>query len=613
MDYPYLIYRKTRGRSMPVDYLTEEQEQRYGRYVGEPSPEQLARYFHLDDVDRTLIAQRRGDQNRLGFGVQIGTLRFLGTFLPDPVNVPIGVIAYVASQLGIADPQCIVRYGERLQTQQEHAQEIWQHTGYKEFSERRGGFALMRFLYARVWVGTERPSVLFDLATAWLLDKKVLLPGVTTLTRLISTIRERVAERLWQRLSAAVSPEQRIDLEGLLARAGASRITNLERLRRAPSHASAPVLVQALARLTEVRQLDVGPLDLVNVPASRIKALAQYAVTTKAQSIAKLTEQRRTATLVSFTRQLSVTAQDDSLDVLDRLMRDLLARSVSSGKKARLRTLRDLDAAALSLAEISEKVITPEWTDDQVRAFLTEKQTKITEAVATIYELARPADDNYYQEIVARYSSVRRFFPALLRTIEFASNEAGKPVLKALTFLRDLEGQKHPDLSQAPMEVVPASWKRHVAPTGKPIDRRYYTFCVLERLHEALRRHDVFVEESTRWGDPLAKVLSGEHWERVRPTICQSLGRKAESKMELDELARRLDEAYRATAARFPQPGVRIDASADYSVLNGLARQTINRNLIKENWDDLLRVAGSLKLGTVHVTELLRALQGNGH
>jgi TnpA family transposase len=52
----------------------------------------------------------------------------------------------------------------------------------------------------------------------------------------------------------------------------------------------------------------------------------------------------------------------------------------------------------------------------------------------------------------------------------------------------------------------------------------------------------------------------------------------------------------------------RIDASADYGVLNGLARQTINRSLIQENWDDVLRVAGSLKLGTVNVTELLRAL-----
>ncbi len=96
----------------------------------------------------------------ISFGVQIGTLRFLGTFLADPVNIPVGVIAYVATQLGIANPQCIARYAERVQTQQDHAQEIRQHYGYKEFSDRRGGFALMRFLYARAWVGTERPSVL---------------------------------------------------------------------------------------------------------------------------------------------------------------------------------------------------------------------------------------------------------------------------------------------------------------------------------------------------------------------------------------------------------------------------------------------------------------------
>src|SRR5258705_8217781 len=62
------------------------------------------------------------------------------TFLLDTVNIPIGVITYMASQLSITDPQCVSRYAERVQTQQEHAQEIWQYSGYKEFSDRRGVF-----------------------------------------------------------------------------------------------------------------------------------------------------------------------------------------------------------------------------------------------------------------------------------------------------------------------------------------------------------------------------------------------------------------------------------------------------------------------------------------
>jgi len=56
----------------------------------------------------------------------------------------------------------------------------------------------------------------------------------------------------------------------------------------------------------------------------------------------------------------------------------------------------------------------------------------------------------------------------------------------------------------------------------------------------------------------------------------------------------------------------RLDRAANYGPLNGLARQRIDHELIARNWDDLLRLAGSLKMGTVGAVELLHSLQGGG-
>lgn len=56
----------------------------------------------------------------------------------------------------------------------------------------------------------------------------------------------------------------------------------------------------------------------------------------------------------------------------------------------------------------------------------------------------------------------------------------------------------------------------------------------------------------------------------------------------------------------------RIDSDADYGVLDGLARQRVNTHLIEVQWDDMLRIAGSLKQGTVSALEIMRVLQRGG-
>jgi hypothetical protein len=78
----------------------------------------------LDDTDKALIARHRGEHSRLGFALQLVTVRFVGTFLNDPLDVPVEVLDYVAGQLQIADAPCVKRYTERDKTRLEHMWEI---------------------------------------------------------------------------------------------------------------------------------------------------------------------------------------------------------------------------------------------------------------------------------------------------------------------------------------------------------------------------------------------------------------------------------------------------------------------------------------------------------
>jgi hypothetical protein len=47
-------------RSMPVEFLTDDEAAAYGRYAGPPARADLERVFFLDDEDPKLVDLRRG-------------------------------------------------------------------------------------------------------------------------------------------------------------------------------------------------------------------------------------------------------------------------------------------------------------------------------------------------------------------------------------------------------------------------------------------------------------------------------------------------------------------------------------------------------------------------
>jgi Domain of unknown function (DUF4158) len=511
--------------SLSSRFLSSQQQHSYGRYVDLPTESQLARYFHLDDTAKQLVQKRRGDYNRLGFAIQLCTVRFLGTFLVDPIDVPQGVVRYLASQLEIADVDCLPQYLSRPTTHWVHAQTIKEHYGYRDFSDQPEHWRLVRWLYQRAWSGGESPSMLFDLTTARLVEQKILLPGVTVLSRLISGVRERVANRTWNVLSKLPFPEQIEKLEALIAVGEQARLTPLEQLRKSPTRSSGPALINALHRLVAIRELGIGQLDVGKIPPIRFKALSKTAFTLRAQAIARMPAARRIATLVAWAYVMEAVAIDDALDVLDLLVKDLFAKSELDGKKMRLRTLKDLDAAALQLSSACQVLVNSDCDDTQVRERVWQRLTpeQLTSAIAKVEELARPPEDNYYQELLQQWRAVRRFLPKLLSTLDFQGNLAGQKILVAWKFLQSIEGHRKPKMDAAPLKIVNKSWVSWVVSSDGSIDRRAYTFCVLEQLLEGLRRRDLFVAKGERWSNPRAKLLQGQAWESARGSVCRTL------------------------------------------------------------------------------------------
>jgi hypothetical protein len=240
----------------------------------------------------------------------------------------------------------------------------------------------------------------------------------------VARLRSRVEERVWSMLTTATSPETRSKLEDLLAVPAGGHQSLLDRLRKGPYRRSAPELVRALERVEEVRQLGINISIAHRIPSGRLQALARFANTAKVSVIRRLPESRRLATLVAFAGSLEAAALDDALDLMDILITEMFSGAARASDKARLRTIKDLDAAAIQLTQVCRLVLDAEVLDTEVRSaiFKMMERERLEAAVNQVDSLVRPPEDVYYRELAGSYARVRRFLPALLRTIQIRRN-----------------------------------------------------------------------------------------------------------------------------------------------------------------------------------------------
>jgi hypothetical protein len=392
---------------MPVDFLTTKQKENYGVFPKELTPEILHKYFYLDDYDKAIIKTCRKSHNKLGYALQLTTVRLIGIFLTNPVDVPKIAINYLANQLDIKDSSYIKDYFLCKLTKYEHIGDIKSKFGYHDLNN-LWHFKLSRWLYTQCWYSIERPSILFDRTVSWLIDRKLLLPGVTTLIRLISRIRIRSSDRLWRMLSQLPSKTQIKSLESLLKIVEDQRYSELDQLKTAPTRISSNSLISAIKRYKKIKSIGIRELDFSRVPMIKIRAFAKHISTSWTPAIVRMPEYKKIAMLVSFIYIYEIEILDDVLNLLDMLISEIISSAKRSGEKNRLRTLGDLDKSAAELASFAQLFLDNE-SKRNLKSLIYKAITKqqVSDAITTVRSLTRASHGKYFEEMLASVHDIK--------------------------------------------------------------------------------------------------------------------------------------------------------------------------------------------------------------
>ncbi|HFF4572311.1 TPA: Tn3 family transposase, partial [Acinetobacter baumannii] len=146
------------------------------------------------------------------------------------------------------------------------------------------------------------------------------------------------------------------------------------------------------------------------------------------------------------------------------LILDITRSAKNIGQKKRLRTLKDLDRAALLLARACTLLLDENTDEAALRQAIFRRipKDKLAESVGKVNELARPQDTHFQDEMVEQYGRVKRFLSAMLRDLHFQAAPAGEHTLSAIHYLAELSGSKKRILDDAPEQIISGPWKRLV-------------------------------------------------------------------------------------------------------------------------------------------------------
>jgi TnpA family transposase len=561
----------------------------------------------------------RTPDRRLALLVNLKCFQFLRYF-PAIEAIPADVVEHVSASLGMQPTQSIT-YPAAHSALYRHHKVIRTLLGVKPYTDAHTrGLAINLAQKAASVVDTRVDIINITIEELVRLGHE--LPTFGTLDEIAEQAYAAAEAALYSRLSQRLTAGQRKWLDRLLESELPARRTLYNQIKRSAKKASRKHLDLVLDQLHWLEALPDSDVLLADVPATKLKHLADRAAVLDAGDMKDFRPTKRHTLILALIRQMRIGARDDIAEMFIRRISAIhkSAKEELLVLQARQRELsEDLVATLEQVLEILAQGLDDADTGRRVRDLLA-PHGDLDKLRADCEAIRVWSGGNHLPLLWKPFKSWRAAMFQMAKILHFRAATQDRSLLNALEVVMDNEHRKAEWIvDEVDLSFASERWKKLVRRShglGNPTNRRYLEVCVFSHLASDLRCGDVCIDGAGTFADYREQLMPWEECEALLDAYCDRIGIPVDAESFVNHLKKLLEDTADQVDSDFPQHGgdVTIGANGEPTLKRVTAREippsaialqaaidarTVPRNLLDilaniEHWTGFTRNFGPL-------------------
>lgn len=519
--------------------------------------EELDARYHLNEADLFFVRDKASsDAGRLTLATLLKGRQDLGYF-PAPSAVHAGTVTHLAAQLDLATVPPLLDETRQKTMLHRHRTAVRTHLGVSPFSETAEQLVSATVLAAAEMMSD--PADLINRAIEVLGKASIDLPAFSTLDRLVNHLRTQVHTRMYEQVTARLTPDIAMVLDELLKVPKGAATTPFNRLKQTPGPARPETIKLWTDRLDWLTSLVDPDSLLAGISHTKLRQFASEARALEVSELLAITQPgRRYILVLSLLRQVRAQCRDELIEMLLRRVRKTRAAA-----KEKLKDLQDqhrdieekLVAVLGQVLETAKDGESDTDTGQRIRALLAEQGG--VEALSEQCETVSAWHNNNHLPLLwPIHAKTRSLLFRLLELMEVQSATQDRSLLEALSVVIEHRTARRDELAwQLDLSFASQRWQNFVTKRrrgGVVMDRRALEVCVFIHLADALQAGDLFVVGAETFDDYRTQLLPWPDCEARLAHYCEALGLPQSGEQLVEQLRQELASTAEAVDAGFP-------------------------------------------------------------